>query len=203
MTCLRYLRRIHEVMLWVVACMLITAFSANSLWASEHTYKQPSFVPELVHQALPEATLTGQGQLRFFGLHIYDASLWVTPHFDAKNYDMHPMVLELTYYRSFRGADIAQRSIDEIQRQRSLTAAQTEQWLEQLTSLLPDVQAGDRLTGLYQPKQGMLLWHNAIPLEASQEPELASLFFGIWLSPATSEPNLRRKLLALSPGVIP
>ena len=31
--------------------------------------------PAFIHQALPDATLWGQGQMRFFGLRIYDARL--------------------------------------------------------------------------------------------------------------------------------
>ena len=55
---------------------------------------------------------------------------------------------------------------------------------------------GDRLTGLYEPGRGMRLWRGSEPLGASEDAELARLFFGIWLSPRTSEPGLRKALLA-------
>ena len=105
------------------------------------------------------------------------------------------MALELTYRRAFTGAAIAQRSIEEIQRQRSLSPAQAERWRQALAAVLPDVQAGDRLTSLYQPAQGMRLWRGTEELSPIQDAELAQLFFGIWLSPRTSEPDLRRALL--------
>lgn len=156
-----------------------------------------------VHQSLADATLAGEGQMRFLGLRIYDARLWVTPGFQADAFGAHPLALELTYHRAFTGAAIARRSIEEIQRQTALAPAQAERWQQQLATLLPDVQPGDRLTGLYLPQQGMRLWRGSQALGAIGDAELACLFFGIWLSPRTSEPGLRSALLARQPGAGP
>ena len=152
--------------------------------------------PSFVQQALPAAALLGQGQMRFLGLRIYDARLWVGPQFKAADFGDYPLALELSYHRAFKGAAIAQRSIDEIERQGELTPAQAQRWLKVLTALLPDVQSGDRLTGLYQPGQGMRFWRGEQPLGATDDAELARRFFAIWLSPRTSEPVLRSALLA-------
>ena len=153
--------------------------------------------------ALPGAQLAGQGTLRFLGFEVYRARLWVRPGFDAADYAAHPLALELTYHRAFTGAAIARRSIEEIQRQTALAPAQAERWQQQLATLLPDVQPGDRLTGLYLPQQGMRLWRGSQALGAIGDAELARLFFGIWLSPRTSEPGLRSALLARQPGAGP
>ena len=156
--------------------------------------------PVWLHQSLAGATLAGEGQLRFFGLRIYDARLWVSPGFEASRFGAHPLALELTYHRAFTGAAIAQRSVEEIQRQASLSPTQAEHWQQRLAAVLPDVQPGDRLTGLYQPGQGMRLWRGNQELAAVDDAELARRFFGIWLAPQTSEPDLRSALLARSPG---
>lgn len=153
--------------------------------------------PAFVHQWLPGARLLGEGRLRVWGLRIFDARLWTGPRFDAQAFADEPLVLELSYRRRLRGAAIAQRSIEEIQRQRALAPGQAERWLQALAGLLPDVASGDRLTGLHRPGQGMQLWHGDRPLGAIDDAELAQRFFGIWLSPQTSEPALRRALLSL------
>ena len=62
------------------------------------------------------------------------------------------------------------------------------------------MQPGDRLTGLYQPGQGMRLWRGNQELAMIDDAELARLFFGIWLSPQTSEPALRSALLQKRPA---
>ena len=154
--------------------------------------------PQWLHQSLAGATLAGEGQMRFFGLRIYDARLWVSPGFEASRFGAHPLALELTYHRAFTGAAIAQRSVEEMQRQASVPPTQAQQWQQRLAEVLPDVQPGDRLTGLYQPGQGMRLWRGNQELPAIDDAELARLFFGIWLSPQTSEPALRSALLARS-----
>lgn len=152
--------------------------------------------PAFVRPALPGAALWGEGQLRFLGLRIYDARLWAGPQFDASDFGAHPLALELTYHRAFQGIAIAQRSIDEIARQGDLAPAQAQRWLAALSAVLPDVQPGDRLTGLYRPGQGLRLWRGQKAQGAIDDAELARRFFGIWLSPRTSEPGLRTALLS-------
>lgn len=151
--------------------------------------------PAAVRQTLADAAVSGQGALRFLGLHVYDARLWVAPGFEAETFERHPLALELRYYRAFRGAVIAQRSLEEIHQQARVTPAQAQQWRTLLAQVLPDVQAGDVLTGLYLPGQGLQLWRGDRRLGSIQDAELARRFFGIWLSPHTSQPALRRALL--------
>lgn len=58
------------------------------------------------------------------------------PQFKAADFGDDPLALELSYHRAFKGAAIAQRSIDEIERQGELTPAQAQRWLKVLTALL-------------------------------------------------------------------
>ena len=176
-----------------VLAVALGAAVASATAAADGAAAPPSFV----QQALPAAALLGQGQMRFLGLRIYDARLWVGPQFKAADFGDHPLALELKYHRAFKGAAIAQRSIDEIRRQGELAPALAQHWQKALTALLPDVQPGDRLTGLYQPGQGMQLWRGELLLGSIDDAELARSFFAIWLSPRTSEPSLRSALLAL------
>ncbi|EER62260.1 hypothetical protein AcdelDRAFT_0174 [Acidovorax delafieldii 2AN] len=168
--------------------------------ASPVAVPEPGATPPWLRQSLAGATLAGEGQMRYFGLRIYSARLWVTPGFQARSFGAHPLALELTYHRAFSGAAIARRSMEEMQRQANVPPAQAERWEHRLAAVIPDVQPGDRLTGLYQPGQGMRLWLGDQEQAAIDDAELARLFFGIWLSPQTSEPGLRSALLARSPG---
>ncbi len=177
----------HAAALWAVLALLLAP-----QWAVASGTLAP---PAPVQQALASATLAGEGQMRFWGLRIYDARLWVQPRFEPSAFDRLPLALELTYHRAFSGAAIAQRSIEEIQRQVPLSSEQSERWQRTLSRWIPDVQPGDRLTGLYQPGSGMRLWLGERDLGVVHDAELARLFFGIWLSPRTSEPGLRGALL--------
>lgn len=158
--------------------------------------------PNASHPLLPGSRLLGQGSLRFLGQPIYHAWLWVpqtlAPEALSAWPTTVPLLLELQYLRPFSGTAIAQRSLREMQRQGALPAAQAQRWLGYMQALFPDVRDGDRLVGVKQPGQGSLFWHNQRPQGQVPDPEFGERFFGIWLSSATSEPALRRALLALN-----
>ena len=147
------------------------------------------------HPQLPGSRLQGQGLLRYLGLRVYQARLWTLPSFRASSPLEQPLVLELEYLRSLKGAAIAERSLQEMRRVGPIDEAQGQRWLADMQRLFPDVQAGDRISGLLLPGQGARFWHNQRLLGQVEEPQFARLFFGIWLAPATSEPELRTALL--------
>lgn len=137
----------------------------------------------------------GQGTLRFWGMDIYRARLWVSPGFNASDYAALPLALELTYARAFSAEAIAKRSMDEMRRIGPFSAAQAMRWQQALQAALPDVQPGDRLVGLYQPGSGATFQMRGRTVGTVPDAEFARLFFGIWLAPQTSEPQLRAALL--------
>lgn len=141
--------------------------------------------------------MQGQGLLRYLGLRVYQARLWTQPNFRPSAPLEQPLVLELEYLRSLKGTAIAERSLQEMRRVGPMDEAQGLRWLGEMQRLFPDVQAGDRLSGLLLPGQGARFWHNQRLLGQIDEPQFARLFFGIWLAPASSEPQLRTALLGL------
>ena len=156
----------------------------------------PSLPPELGTD-LPGATWRGSGVMRFFGLHIYDLRLWAAAAL-AGDGAAQPLALELVYARKLVGAQIASRSIDEMKRIGPFSDAQSALWLAAMTRLFPDVQAGDRLTGVQRPGQAARFYFNGTLRGEVADADFARLFFGIWLSPRTSEPKLRAQLLGLA-----
>lgn len=160
-------------------------------------------LPQELRPAVPAATLLGQATMKFWGFEVYQATLWVAPGFVEGNYAQSPFALDLAYLRDFKGADIAQRSIAEMRRQSLMTPAQETAWENQMRALFPDVKTGDRITGVNQPATGAVFWSNGRLLGEVRDPAFAKQFFGIWLSPQTSEPQLRRALLAQVKGAPP
>lgn len=137
----------------------------------------------------------GAALLKVFGFEVYQARLWAEPGFQAERYDQYRVALELAYLRNFDGAAIAQRSLKEMQRLEPLNEAQGRQWLADMTRLFPDVRKGDRITGTYLPGRGVSFQLNDRPLGEVSDTAFARLFMGIWLSPRTSEPEMRRQLV--------
>ena len=148
--------------------------------------------PEL---ASSELALRGQQRFRVWGFEVYDASLWTPPGFNAAQTETQLLALELHYLRDFAAKDIAERSIKEMRRSGPLAAELESRWMTELLRVLPSVRQGDRLMGLHRPGEAAVFWHNGRPRGEVRDAEFARRFFGIWLSPQTSEPALRRALL--------
>ncbi len=160
---------------------------------------QRSAAPVPPELAQAELVPRGQARLRVWGFEIYDASLWSSPGFAADAFDAQPLALELRYLRDFSAQDIAQRSLKEMQRQGALKPEQEKRWLGEMLRVFPDIRKGDRLLGLHRPGQGAVFWFNGQPRGEIRDTDFSRLFFGIWLSPRTSEPALRSALLGSAP----
>jgi len=151
--------------------------------------------PPEVRAALPGAGLIGHGRLRFFGLSVYDASLWALPDFRVSAFASQRFALSLTYLRAFSAKDLAQRTMQDIRRVHEVAPDQARVWLSALQELLPEVAAGDRITSLHLPG-GVAVWHQGRKIGDMPDAAFARMFFGIWLADSTREPGLRKALLA-------
>ena len=142
----------------------------------------------------------GMGVYTYWGFDVYEATLRIDPAWsrawDDGALTQAAYALELRYLRDFRGADIARRSIDEMQRLGPIDEAQSNAWLQGMRAAFPDVVRGDSLTGLHLPGQGARFFHNDQPCGDIPDEAYARRFFGIWLSGATTAPALRTRLLA-------
>ncbi|MBK9682702.1 MAG: chalcone isomerase family protein [Betaproteobacteria bacterium] len=170
---------------WLAAAAAVAA-------AAVHARVAP---PPEVAAELPGARTQGEGQMRFFGLRVYDARLWAGEPASATTWPALPLALEIEYARDFAGAAIAERSLKEMQRQAEIATDTGARWLDAMMRLFPDVRAGDRITGVHRPGTGARFFVNGRLQGELPDADFARLFFGIWLSPRTSEPALREALL--------
>lgn len=173
------------------AVLLTLAVAPAALWAQ-------AGAPAEVLAELPGARLLGQGRLTFLGLPIYDARLWVGDGFVAERFATLPLALELEYARKLHGRLIAERSLEEMKRVASFSDEQGQRWLDAMKQTFPDVAKGDRITGVHRPGDAARFFLNAKPRGELRDTDFAQRFFGIWLSPRTSEPRLREALLGLT-----
>jgi len=145
---------------------------------------------------LASLRLQSQTRMRFFGLSIYDIQLWALGEpVTAGQWREQRFVLSLVYARHLEGEQIAQRSLKEMRRQGALSEAQGQAWLAQMRRAFPDVQEGDRLSGLHEPGLGATFFVNGRAQPRINDAAFAERFFGIWLAEQSSEPRLREALL--------
>jgi hypothetical protein len=172
----------------VLAAGVITAVACPSIgWAQESR-------PQIVAAQSPEPRLAGRALMRFFGLRVYEARLWVSAGASPDVFERE-CFLELRYALSLKGDRIADRSVDEIAGIGQGTDAQRKAWGTAMRQLFPDVSDGDRLLGHYLPRGPSRFHFNDRPIGTIEDPQFGRAFFGIWLDPRTSEPGLRAALL--------
>lgn len=169
----------------VLNTRLSTTLAAACLLATSALHASP-----LPH--LPSFEAVGSGTMRFFGLRLYDATLWSPGGVWSAS---QPYALELVYARSFDGGAIAQRSIEEMRAQRPWPEATLARWEKDMRALFPDVDKGDRLIGVRMPGAGATFYSGSRKLGQINDEAFADAFFGIWLNPATRAPGLRAQLL--------
>jgi hypothetical protein len=152
-------------------------------------------LPPELNAALPDARLLGEATLRYFGFHVYDIRLWADRATTLARPEASRLALELRYARALDGKQIAARSLQEMQGIGEVPLERGERWLEAMRIIFPDVNKGDRITGLQIPGEAARFWVNGQARGELRDAEFTRLFFGIWLSPRSSQPQLREALL--------
>jgi hypothetical protein len=173
----------------------VAALAGGWLGGAVHAQGAVAVPPE-VGAEIASARMQGSGRLRFLGLSVYVARLWVGARAaGAQDWAQVPLALELEYSRALVGRLIAERSLEEMRRQGEIAPPLAERWLAEMTKLFPDVKEGDRITGVKQPGVATRIFVNGRLRGEVRDAEFTRMFFGIWLSPMTSEPRLRADLL--------
>jgi len=142
---------------------------------------------------IPNAKKIGEYSYSYFIWDIYNIALYAENN-DASNGQN--IALMLTYKRDLKGQDISARSISEIRNLGFKHEDILQSWQDKMDHIFPNVQDGTVLTGIrYSDK--VVFYQNGREIGIIQDAEFSRYFFDIWLSPNTSEPDMRKALLGL------
>lgn len=140
----------------------------------------------------PEWRVQGRGEMRWFGLRLYEASLWAPGgRWQAEL----PYALELRYARDIPSRRLVDASIEEMQRLGAADDERLARWRLTLEQVFPDVQSGDVIVGMHLPARGAEFYHQGRLTGRIDDVDFARAFFAIWLDERTREPALRARLL--------
>jgi hypothetical protein len=142
----------------------------------------------------PDWRVQGQGEMRWFGFRLYQASLWAP---DGRWQAGQPYALELRYARDIASGRLVQASIEEMQRLGSADNERLARWKSDLERVFPNVRADEVIHGVHLPQRGAEFYHQGRLTGRIDDVEFARAFFAIWLDPRTREPALRARLLGL------
>ncbi|WLI37158.1 chalcone isomerase family protein [Pseudomonas sp. FP818] len=149
-------------------------------------------------EAVPNAHLLSSGDMRVFGFSVYSAQFW-SPRLIAGEPLVAdaPFALELTYSRAISRDDLVEASIKEIRRLSpyGLNSELMGRWEREMQHAFVNVRAGDRITGVYVPGEGVRFYFGDNLRRVVRDEAFAKAFFAIWLDPRTRNPELRAQLL--------
>ncbi len=180
------------------ASLGIAALASQSAMAQPATPEKPKRLAPAELNAFPAAnnwSLMGNGALRFFGFKAYDAYLWSGEASANPLLSKTLFALEIDYTTSIKADEIANVSLIEMARIRSLSEVQVKSFTAELKKAFPDVKSGDKLTGVFVPKIGTRFFFNGRLTAEISDPAFGDAFFAIWLDEKTKQPGLRRSLL--------
>jgi hypothetical protein len=168
----------------MVACLLLAAMLAQAMPGALRGGGSGGGAPLEAWQEW------GSGEMRWFGLALYDATLYVA----GTDVERAPLALHLRYRRDISRERLVQASIAEMRRL-GADSAQLKRWEAELNRVFPDVASGDSITGMRLPGKGVRFFHQDAACGDIADPDFGHWFFAIWLDPKSHSPALRSRLL--------
>lgn len=154
------------------------------------TMDAPS-APDELDLAVDRWPIVGKARLKVLFWEVYDSVLF-TPSGDWVGEP--PYRLSLHYLRDIPVNQLVEET-DKAWRQQGREHPLQARWLGALSTLWPDISAGDSLVfGLNADGQN-LFWYNGVPIGGIDDKDFGPLFGGIWLDPDTPRPALRAQLV--------
>lgn len=178
------------VKLFLIFFLCIHSFSALGTVNNKSTVildKLPNDLQQLNFKRVGSAKFT------FLFWDIYNSTLYTkSGKYLHDNYS-DSVLFEIEYLKDITSADLLDRTIEQW---KHLNIAELEynKFIPELKLIWPDISSGDKLSMLVNNNQSIFYFNDVI-IGQIPEKEFSKLFLAIWLSPKTSEKELRYQLL--------
>lgn len=137
----------------------------------------------------------GTAEMRWLMFPLYQIAL-KTPNGKYQQ-NSYPKVLDITYRRSIEKRHLISATDQQWQRL-GLPQSQRQQWTQQLNNIWPSVKPGDQLAFQVNADGKNTFIYNGRNIGGVADQQFGESFLSIWLSPNTSQPGIRQRLI--SPG---
>ena len=146
----------------------------------------------LVDQGDQTLRKCGVARLKVLFWDVYESSLY-TPD-GTWSEGVRPLRLDIRYLRSISALDLVKQTGKEWAEQ-GKSSPQHMVWQGELLSIWPDVTEGDVISLAIDPSGVSTFLFNGDAIGTIGDPQFGEDFAGIWLSPDTTRPALRRQLI--------
>jgi len=149
-------------------------------------------IDSVIEKHIPNAKLVGSGKLSEMFWDIYNAELYAP---NGEYIEGKPLALKIEYLRDIKTQKIADQIVEDIKEQGVEDSQKLNKWRKDIMNSIPDVEDGTTITGIYTKDKKTVFYTNGGMKKIINDEEFGQKFFDIWLSPNTTEPRLRKKLL--------
>lgn len=175
----------------LIFCILLASLTSFFVYA-EDTRKQ------LEQDQLPEVLTSlpfnkvGSAKFTFLFWDIYNSSLFTNSgrYEEESNKDV---IFKIEYLKDITAEELIKRTVEQWQHLK-YKKSDYEEFIPNLKRIWPNISAGDSLT-LYRNNKSTEFYFNNTNIGVIDNEQFYKLFLAIWLSPDTSEPELRRSLI--------
>jgi hypothetical protein len=158
-------------------------------------------LPKSLSETLLHSPLIEVGNAKFSVLFwdIYHSKLYTpTGNYNVENNTDNlpierPLLFKINYLKNISQQELINRTIEQWQHL-GFKEAEFSPFIAQLKIIWPNIEAGDSLALLINKDSSSFYFNDQFIGTVSQK-SFGQLFLAIWLSPYTSEPKLRQKLL--------
>lgn len=154
---------------------------------------KPIDLPSMSTLEIQDLKLVGRAQFSVLFWDIYQSSLYTTSgDFDGA---VSGTLFKISYQRAITKQELLNKTIEQWQHLR-IAEEEYLPYVPQLNTIWPDIEEGDNLTFFVEGNSSKFYFNGRI-IGVIEGKDFAPLFLAIWLSPQTSQPQLRRSLLGI------
>jgi hypothetical protein len=169
----------------VLTLMTPSAFAAPPLI--------PKPLPEPVEAQAPGIRPLGRGRETLWGIHVYDATLWIVgDQFTPSQ----PHALDVESGKSVSADTLVNTATDEMRRLQLGDATQLASWRLEMKGLMPSVKSGDQIVMFCPSQAKTLVYYNGRSQGEVDDASLCAAIMNVWLHPRSKSKEMRKLLLA-------
>lgn len=206
------MRLISILNIYFLLCFSVTVHAQTMKNTVQNSEPNSEKTQSINQKNIPFSSLkkVGEGQMKVMFWKVYIAEFFSlkTPY----NEDIYPKALKLTYQRDIEKQAFIEATQDQWQKlnkhfpQRLVSQAKEDEWLKQLNDIFPNIKTddviiftlnNDKVARFFLTTNKNSDESSFITLGQINDTAFGEYFLSIWLSERTTEPKLRKKLLAL------
>lgn len=172
---------------FAIAALLI---AAPSVLAAAPLVPKP--LPEPVELQAPGIHPLGRGRHTLWGIHMYDATLWIV---GDRFVPSEPHALDVEPGKSVSAETLVKTATDEMRSLNLGDGSRLAAWRQDMKRVMPSVKAGDQIV-IFCPSDGRtLVFYNGRSQGEVDDATLCPAIMSVWLHPQSKSKEMRKSLL--------